>query len=391
MVVDGLGLSGKTRALVNLALGLDRQRFMPTVLSFDVDDVPLTNELRHHDIRVLREPLGVGLRPTRVWRMARLIRKIRPDVVHCYNPRAMLYGGAAAHLCGIKATLGTLSAFACLVPDREYSFLPQDLMTRTYRNRMRNRIIARLMRRLTVVSADLGAAFCSYNQIPVSSLCEVPYGVSLGEPPGSPSRSATRHRIRSELSLAEDHLVVMSVGRLVEQKDYPTQLRGFAEAARQESRLRMVLVGDGPLRARLEALVEELGVRSHVLFVGYRSDVGPLLQAADVFTLTSIFEPLGIAILEAKANGTPILAAAVNEIPRLLAAGHAGRLVAAGSSSDYATQLLDMVGNPATCASMAERAYAEARENHSLVAMIDAYQRLYDQILRRRISSTHGS
>src|SRR5262249_31355306 len=138
--------------------------------------------------------------------------------------------------------------------------------------------------------------------------------------------------------------------------------------------------GDGPLRNRLEALVDELGIRSRVSFAGYRSDVGPLLQAADIFTLTSIFEPLGIAILEAKANGTPILAAAVNEIPRLLAGGDAGRLFTAGSSSDYATQLLDMVRNPAACAAMAERAYAEAQEKHSLVAMIDAYQRLYDQI-----------
>jgi glycosyltransferase involved in cell wall biosynthesis len=191
----------------------------------------------------------------------------------------------------------------------------------------------------------------------------------------------TRRRVRADLGLAEEDLVVASVGRLVEQKDYPTQLRGFAEAARQEQRLRMLLVGDGPLRASLQSLTAELGIGSRVSFIGYRSDVAQVLQAADFFTLTSVFEPLGIAVLEAKANGTPILASAVNEIPRLLDQGRSGRLFEAGSVSGYAAQLLGMARDPALCAGLARHAYEEAREKHSLAAMIEGYQRLYDEIL----------
>jgi glycosyltransferase involved in cell wall biosynthesis len=293
----------------------------------------------------------------------------------------MLYGGLMARLFRIPATLGTLSAFACMVPDRDYPFLPQRLATQTSRNRLRNRIVISLMRCVAVASPDLGSRFCAYNRIPADRLRTVPYGVQLGEPPGSAARIERRLQVRAELGLADNDLVVASVGRLVEQKDYPTQLNGFAAAARQEPRLRMLLVGDGPLRVELEELALRLDVASRVTFLGYRSDVPRLLQAVDIFTLASRFEPFGVSILEAKANGTPILAAAVDEIPRLLAHGRAGRLFEAGSAASYSAELLAMTRNPLECAVAAQRAYAEAQENHGLTAMIEAYQRLYDELL----------
>jgi glycosyltransferase involved in cell wall biosynthesis len=382
LVVDGLGLSGKTKALVDLATGLDPRRFKPTVVSFDADDGPLCQVLRQHGVPLVVEPLGDGLRARNLWRMARIMLKVRPDVVHCYNPRAMLYGGLAARLFRITATLGTLSAFACMVPDRQYAFLPQPLATGTPRNRLRNRVVASLMRRLAVASTDLGARFCAYNGISMERVRAVPYGVQLGPAPQSLVRMEHRLRMRAVLGLNDSDIVVASVGRLVEQKDYPTQLAGFAAAAEQEPRLRMLLVGDGPLRGQLEALASRLGLASRVAFLGYRADVPQLLQAVDIFTLASLFEPYGVSILEAKANGTAILAAAVNEIPRMLAQGRSGRLFEPGSTASYAQELLQMCREPEDCARMAQQAYREAQDEHGLAAMIEAYQRLYDEILK---------
>lgn len=326
--------------------------------------------------------MGDGVQVRNAWRMAKIIRRLRPDVIHCYNPRAMLYGGLIARLFRIGATLGTLSAFACMVPDRPYGFLPQQLATRTRRNRLRNRFIASLMQRIGVVSADLGQRFCVHNHIPNSVIQVVPYGVRLGHAPQSLARLEIRRRVRADLQLPDTDLVVASVGRLVGQKDYPTQLTGFAAATRTEPRLRMLLIGDGPLRGSLQALVDELGIQSRVMFLGYRSDVAELLQAVDIFTVASVFEPYGVSVLEAKANGTPILASAVDEIPQILSNGGSGNLFEAGSAASYAAGLLEMTRNPQLCAGMAERAYREAQETHGLTAMIDTYQRLYDEILQ---------
>ena len=147
----------------------------------------------------------------------------------------------------------------------------------------------------------------------------------------------------------------------------------------------MILIGDGPLRAELESQAASLGIAQRVRFLGYRADVGRLFHGIDVFVLASKFEPFGIAILEAKANGVPVLGAAVNEIPDLLSQGRSGRLFEAGSAQQFSQGLLDLVRNPIGARAMAATAYREAELRHGLTAMIDAYQSLYDEIY----SETH--
>jgi glycosyltransferase involved in cell wall biosynthesis len=272
-----------------------------------------------------------------------------------------------------------------MVPDRRYDFLPQRLLTVSRRNRMRNRLIARLVRRLAVVSQRLGEEFCTYNGIAKSRLRLVPYGVHGGEPEGSPARAAARIEQRASLGVQSEDIVVGSVGRFVEQKDYPTQLRGFALAYRAEPRLLMILIGDGPLRGELEALAAQLGIASRLRFLGFRADVANLFRALDLFVLTSKFEPYGIALLEAKAYGVPIIAAAVNEIPEILSHGRSGRLFEVASAEGFSRALLEVINDPVGTRSMANVAYREAGARHGLQSMIDTYQALYDEVY----SETH--
>src|SRR5262249_54794330 len=123
---------------------------------------------------------------------------------------------------------------------------------------------------------------------------------------------------RRRQNLPDGAIVVASVGRLVEQKDYPTQLRAFARAAAQDPRLVMLLVGDRPLPGGLEQLGGTRRGADRVRFAGHCDDVPTVLRAIDVFVLASKFEPYGVAILEAKAAGVPIVATRVNELPEIL-------------------------------------------------------------------------
>src|SRR6185503_19533167 len=91
-----------------------------------------------------------------------------------------------------------------------------------------------------------------------------------------------------------------------------------AAAAAHDARLTMLLIGDGPLRDDLQQLVRELGVAERVRFAGHSDEVPVALRALEIFVLASKFEPYGVAILEAKAAGTPIVATRVNEIPEIL-------------------------------------------------------------------------
>ena len=209
-------------------------------------------------------------------RIGRLIRVNRTAVVHCYNPRPILYGGIASLLLGVRARVGTLSAFACQVPDRTYDFLPQPLTTTSRRNIWRNRLGVGLMRYVTTVSPSLGTRFCDYNGITRDKLRVVPYGADLSAV--ERVSDADVAKLRAELGWSSDDIVIGSVGRLVEQKDYPTQLKAFKLAAERVPQLRMALAGDGPLADLLQRMVCDLGLSDRVQFLGHWSRVPALLR-----------------------------------------------------------------------------------------------------------------
>lgn len=379
-LVDGLGLSGKTKAMVDLIAGLDPARYRPAVVCFDTEKSPLYDRLLALGVAVdeVRCPDGLNLRV--MLEIGKAARRLRPDVIHCYNPRTMLYGGAVARALGVPATLGTLSAFACLTPDADYRFLPQKLFSVSRRNRLRNRIASGLMRRIVTVSPSLGGRFCRYNRIDAGRLSVISYGVDVDKFARIGAEEVAAFRARYGLS--GDAVVIGSVGRLVEQKDYPTQLRAFALAAARFPGLAMLLLGDGPLRSELEALARELGIADRVVFAGHSNEVPVALRAMDVYVIASKFEPYGVAVLEAKAAGAAIVATAVNELPEILGAGAGatGRLVPPEDPAAMAEAFLALAADAEGRRALGERAARDAARRHSLDAALAAYQRLYDEV-----------
>jgi len=382
-LVDGLGLSGKTKAMVDLIAGLDPTRYRAHVVTFDTEDSPLYERLRKLDVPVDVIPCPDGLNVGVMARLGTIVRRLRPGVFHCYNPRPMLYGGTVARLAGVPATLGTLSAFACLTPDTKYRFLPQKLVSTSRRNRVRNRLASWLVRAIVTVSPSLGHNFCRYNGISVDRLRVVPYGVDVERFASVPADRIAAFRSRQ--NIAPDAIVIGSVGRLVEQKDYPTQLRAFALAAARNPALVMLLLGDGPLRGEIEELAGGLGIAGRLRFAGHSNEVPVALRAMDIYVLASKFEPYGVAILEAKAAGTAIVATRVNEVPEILsedpASGDAaGRLVPPEDPAAMAEAFSALAADAGARRALGARAAREAAVKHSLHAAIEAYQGLYDEL-----------
>jgi glycosyltransferase involved in cell wall biosynthesis len=386
-VMDTLGLSGRTKGIIDLALHLDARRYRPIFCSLGEESSALADRLHERSIPIAVLPIRPGFRPEGAWKLGSLIRRHRIGVVHAVNPRPMLLAGLAARLLGIRSTVGSLSAFACQVPDREYRFLPQELVNRGRRQALRNQLACRLMRHVVAVSAELGDRFCRFTTEaagPVGLLGHealrrkmraISYGIDLG--PYQAVAAEDVAALRARIGCGRDSVLVGSVGRLVEQKDYPTQLRAFALAARAEPRLRMVLAGEGPLRSAIEAQVAELGIADRIVLLGHWTRVPELLRAIDVFVLASKFEPYGVALLEAKCAGCAIVATSVNEIPTLLEDGVTGLLVPPESPEPMARAFTRLAQDPALRGALAEGAFAEARRRHSIEAVAGAYQALY--------------
>ena len=374
-VVDGLGLSGKTRNLVSLVSQLDRRRYAPVVCRLDPEWSQLVGQLEAAGVPLYTIACKAGVSPGMVLRLARLAWRVKAGIVHCYNPRPMLYGGLAARALGIRAVVGSLSAFACQMSDRSYSFLPQPLATVSRRNVYRNRLAASAMRFLVAVSPSLGRRFCQSSSVPLDKLRVISYGTDL--------RAVDRvtvervSELRQQLCFRSDDIVIGSVGRLVEQKDYPTQLRAFAFAAARVPGLRMVIAGDGPLRSSLEDLTRDLGIADRVQFLGNWNDVPALLRSVDLFALASKFEPFGVALLEAKAAGLPIVATAVNEIPEIVQDGESGLLAVPENASSMAGLFVRLAEDRALRSRFGARSRVEA-QRYSLEAAVAAYESLYD-------------
>jgi glycosyltransferase involved in cell wall biosynthesis len=387
-IMDTLGLSGRTKGIMDLALHLDPERYRPVFCSLGDESSELVERLYERKIPVEILPLADGLRPDGVWKLAQLIRRLGIQVVHPVNARPLLYAGLAARLTGLRSAVGSLSAFACQVPDRTYTFLPQELVNRGRRQALRNQMACGLMHHVVAVSDALAERFCKFTSDAAGPLSGVvykqlrrrmhaiSYGIDL-----TPYRAVTPSEVvalRTQLGANPDTVLIGSVGRLVEQKDYPTQLAAFALAARAEPRLRMVLAGDGPLRAAIEAQAAELGITDRIVLLGHWTRVPALLKALDVFVLASKFEPYGVALLEAKCAGSAIVATAVNEVPKILSDGVTGLVVPPESPEPMGQAFLRMAQDPGLRRSLAQKAFAEAEAKHSIDAVAGAYQALYD-------------
>jgi glycosyltransferase involved in cell wall biosynthesis len=390
-VMDSLGLSGRTKGILDLALRLDGARWSPVVCALSEETSPLADDLSARGVPIEVIRVAPGLRPAAILELASLMRRRRVGVVHAVNPRPLLYAGVAARALGVRATIGSLSAFACQVPDRRYDFLPQELGNRGRRSAIRNQVACALMRHVVAVSEELGDRFCRFTAEAARPFAflgyralkrrmkAISYGVDLAR-----FEAVTAEQIaalRAQAGATGDAVLVGSAGRLVEQKDYPTQLRAFALAAREDARLRMVIAGDGPLRASTQALAAKLGVGDRVAFLGHWTRVPELLRALDVFVLASKFEPYGVALLEAKCAASAVVATAVNEIPHLIEDGVTGLVVPAGRPEAMAAAFLRLSSDADLRRALGRGALADARRRHSLEAVATAYQDLYHDAL----------
>jgi glycosyltransferase involved in cell wall biosynthesis len=183
------------------------------------------------------------------------------------------------------------------------------------------------------------------------------------------------------------HLIVGAVGRLQAEKDPLTLVRAFAQAVRMPAglgaRLRLVLVGDGPLRDAVAAEVAALGLQGQVWMAGVRGDVPAVLQGLHVFALPSRAEGISNTILEAMACGLPVLATAVGGNPELVLPGETGLLVPPADPGAMAEALVQLADGPRAQA-LGQAGRQRVEQHFSLQAMVGAYQQLYDQLLAQR-------
>jgi glycosyltransferase involved in cell wall biosynthesis len=356
MLTKGLGLGGTERLLVDTVRLLDPSRYRVEVayLLPWKDALVGATEQAGASVHCLDAP-----RPTSVtWlrRLQGLVKSRDIAIVHTHMPAP----AAAARV--------VLRRRPVMV-HTEHNVWDRYLPATRWANRLtytRNR---------AVIAVSDAVAMSITSKVPVHV---VRHGIDTS---AAHHAYDSRAAARRELGIAPDEFVIGTVGNLTAKKDHATLLRATAEVSTTRP-LRLVLIGSGPLETDTRALVARLGLADRVIMTGSRPDAAALLPAFDAFVLSSRFEGLPIALLEAMACGLPCVATSVGGIPEVITDGEEGTLVPAGDPAALATAIADVLGDPRRRDEMGCRAARRASDFDMRVA-VRQIEHIYDAVLGR--------
>lgn len=372
-LIDLIGpIGGAERLAALLASRLDRERFDPSVcVSYwdparAGDGSAMANaiaELEEDGVRVI----GLGRTGTRdVLQWRRLVRELRRgdvDVLHAHKFGSNLWG----------ALVGTLARTPVVVAhEHTWSFEGEPM-----RKLLDRHVIARASDAVVAVSREDRRRMIEIERIPAEKIVYVPNGAPPSPPPSG-------RDVRAELGIAPDAPVVGSVGMLRAQKAFEVLIEAAARLREDHPGLRVLVAGEGPERARLQALVAELGLEANVLLLGHRGDVPDLVRAFDVAALSSDYEGMPVSVIEYMEAERPVVATRVGGLPDMVEDGVHGLLVPPRDPQALAQALDALLRDPPRRAEMGARARERRRTEFDLDTMVRRVEELYLELLSRR-------
>lgn len=306
-------------------------------------------------------------------RLYRLFRELRPAIVHTRN-LAALECQVPAWLAGVRGRV-----------HGEHGRDVEDLDGSSRRLQWARRLYRPFVHRHVALSQDLADYLQRRVGVCGARIAQIYNGVdSRRFHPAAGGRAALAGSPFNVPGL----FVVGTVGRMQTVKNQTLLARAFVRALAHRpalrTRLRLVMVGDGPLRAESQALLDAAGVADLAWLPGERADVPDVMRALDCFVLPSLAEGISNTILEAMGTGLPVLATDVGGNRELVVAGRTGQLLASGDMDGLASALVDLAEQPERAAAFGRAGRARVEAQFSLPAMVGAYQNVYDRLLAER-------
>ena len=363
-LIPTLDRSGAEKQMVLLALGLPRDRFRVEVAALTrlgpleapliAAGIPVTAIGKRHKVDLLA--LG---------RLVRFLRARRFDVVQTWIYAADTYGRVAARRAGVPIVV-TAEMAVDLWKGRSERAVDRFLAGWT------DRVVGNSQAVVDFYRDTIG--------IPANKLAVIPSGIADDEPPGVDPVA-----VRRELGFPIDCPLAVFVGRLAEQKGVADLLAALDLLQHVRPDLRTIIIGDGPLRARLEATAAAfcLTAPRRVVFLGHRSDVPRLLAAADLLVLPSLYEGMPNVVLEAMRFRKPVVATAAPGTTEVVVPDVTGLLVPRQNPPALAQAIRRVVADPALARSLGEAGRARVEVEFGVAPMVARFAELYETLGRQ--------
>ena len=372
-VIYALSTGGLENGLVNIINRTPPDRFRHVIICITTAD-DFAGRIVAHNVRVIQLHKREGHDWRFFWRLWRLFRELRPDIIHSRNLAALETQLLSVGLLGVISVHG------------EHGREVNDLDGTNWQYLAFRRFMRRFIHRYIAVSRDLERWLVESVQVAPLRVRQIYNGVDhqrfCPQTVGSPDLLPASWRER------DDILVVGTVGRMTPVKDQQSLLRAVAELRRIApdlfQRVRILIVGDGPIRHSLVDLVDLLGLQDMTWLPGDRRDIPELLAKMDLFVLPSLGEGISNTVLEAMASGLPVIATAVGGNVELVADGVNGRLVPVGSPAVLAAALKALLVDDLARQRQGATARQRVCERFDWNRTVDAYLGVYDELLQAR-------
>jgi glycosyltransferase involved in cell wall biosynthesis len=364
-VVNCLDIGGAEIQVVRLAQGLIRRGSRVAVISL-LPAGPLVQPLEAAGAQVFSLDMRRGVPdPTAILKLRRILRRLRPDVVHSHILHSNI-------LTRVTRLIAPIPVLVCTAHNLVES---GPFLERIYR------YTDRMCDLTTNVSQAAVDRYIDIRLTPRDRIRFIPNGLDMKS---FTCDADERNRLRAKMGV-EDRFVWLAVGRFRVQKDYPNMLRAFAVAsAKEPTRSLLLIAGSGPTEDEAHGLAKTLKLMDRVRFLGIRTDVPALMNMADGFVLSSAWEGMPLVLQEAAASGLTIVATDVGGNREVVLDGKSAFLVPARDSLALADAMQRMMDLP-----LAER-QAMARAGRDFVVshfdierVLDRWEAIYNELSER--------
>jgi sugar transferase (PEP-CTERM/EpsH1 system associated) len=374
-ILHSLQTGGLENGVVNLINNLDPDRFEHAICCITTSGLMADRIVRPVEIIALEK--GGGGDYLLPFKLARVISRIRPNIVHTRN-WGTIDGVIAARLAGVRR-----------VVHGEHGREAADPTGANRRRLNARKLLHPLVTRFVTVSAELKQWLVNNVGIPEEKVVQIINGVDTDRFVPAADKAAAK----TAMGLPSDSFVIGTVGRLDPVKGQQTLIRAFAELitgktsvtsltnktnkTSKTNRTNLLIVGSGPEESSLKKLTHDLGIADRVYFMGERKDIPEVLQAMDLFVLPSVAEGISNTILEAMACGLPVIATAVGGNSELVYDSKTGLLSIPGDVRLLAEQLLYYVFHTTSAREHGGQGRKRVEASFSLSGMTKEYERLY--------------
>ena len=362
---------GLENGVVNLINHMPADAYRHAILALtEVTDFSQRIQRKDVEFIALHKPPGHG-----VWqypKLFKLFRQLRPHIVHSRNLAAL----------EVQAP-----AWAAGVPVRLHGEHGRDVGDLDGSNRTLQRVrrvYKPFVHHYVALSRDLAAYLADKVHVPQANITQVYNGVDTQRFFPAP---AGPQPIAGCPFDPDKHWLVGTVGRMQSVKDQLTLARAFVQALSLAPalapRLRLVMIGDGPLRPAVQAELDDAGLTKLAWLPGERQDVADIMRGLRAFALPSLAEGISNTILEAMASALPVIATDVGGNADLVLHGQTGFIVPAADPQAMAQRLVELASDPARAERLGQAGRQRVQDNFSMLAMVSTYRRVYDEQLRR--------